>query len=198
MSFPLLLRELCVLCGLCVKSFSLFLRFMVMLFLRRRACRLFLRQDGFVFLVRQNADHRHHSHHSRAPIFRQAVGFGLFHHFVHPHFHEGILRKTGHALSIWGDRGRMHVLERHASRKRLHLTHGLCLGLVGGLICRSRIKSIMLFIMWCGRWQWIIQAPGYFASNSTTRACATPTSTVFIGYHVDSGARPPSVPVTTN
>ena len=37
------------------------------------------------------------------------------------------------------------------------------------------------FIMWCGRWQWSIQSPGYLASNSMSRACATPTSTVLPG-----------------
>src|SRR5229473_1264192 len=65
-------------------------------------------------------------------------------------------------------------------------------------IWRSLSRSIMLFIMWWGRWQWIIQSPGYLASNSTTLACATPTRTVLVGYQVDSGARPPSVPVMTN
>ena len=53
------------------------------------------------------------------------------------------------------------------------------------------------FIMWWGRWQCSIQSPGLLATNSTSRDCATPTSTVFPGPHVDWGCRPPSVPVTT-
>src|SRR5262249_2037011 len=54
------------------------------------------------------------------------------------------------------------------------------------------------FIMWWGRWQCSIQSPGLLATNSTSRDCATPTSTVLPGPQVDSGWRPPSVPVTTN
>ena len=53
------------------------------------------------------------------------------------------------------------------------------------------------FIMWWGRWQWTIQSPGLLATNSTSAASATPTSTVFFGPQVVLGCRPPSVPVTT-
>src|SRR6266508_2857215 len=63
------------------------------------------------------------------------------------------------------------------------------------IIIGPTIETIW-FIMWCGRWQCSIQSPIYFASNSTSRACATPTMTVFPGYQADSGMRPPSVPVT--
>ncbi len=51
------------------------------------------------------------------------------------------------------------------------------------------------FIMWCGKWQCSIQSPGLLATNSKSRACATPTSTVLPGYHASFGLLPPSVPV---
>ena len=56
--------------------------------------------------------------------------------------------------------------------------------------------EVMWFIMWWNMWQWSIQSPGLFATNSMSRAWATPTSTVFIGHQADSGMRPASVPVT--
>src|SRR5439155_17484674 len=64
------------------------------------------------------------------------------------------------------------------------------------VIMRSPMRSDMLFIMWWGRWQCSIQSPRYFASNSISRAWATPTSTVFSGPQRVSGWRPASVPVT--
>ena len=42
------------------------------------------------------------------------------------------------------------------------------------------------FIMWCGRWQCSIQSPGLLATNSISRACETPTSTVLPGHHAVS------------
>src|SRR6266571_7383006 len=126
------LCDLCVLCALCVKSCSAALRFMVVFFPHCRSSVLLAQQDGVIFLVRQNADHRHHPHHSRAPIFRQAIGLGFLHRFIHSHFHEGILRKTGHAGGVFCNRGVMHVLEGHAFRERLHLAQSFCIRLVRG------------------------------------------------------------------
>src|SRR6266851_3443036 len=132
MSFPLLLCELCVLRALCVKSCSATLRFMVVFFLHCRSSVLLAQQDGVIFLVRQNAHHRHHPHHSRAPIFWQAIGLGFFHHFIHSHFHESILREAGHAGGVFCNRRVMHVLEGHAFRERLHLAQSFCIRLVRG------------------------------------------------------------------
>ena len=54
----------------------------------------------------------------------------------------------------------------------------------------------MWFIVWWNMWQCMIQSPGLLAMNSTSRAWATPTSTLLPGIQPDSGMRPPSVPVT--
>src|SRR2546428_587943 len=89
----------------------------------------------------------------------------------------------------------------------------ICVPLTGFLWCLGHVPcdgSCSIFIGGVGGWPplrparaWLYvtasrPALGYFGSNSMTFACATPTSTVLVGYQVDSGARPPSVPVITN
>src|SRR5207249_2906971 len=107
MSFPRLLYELCALRVLCAKCPFFFSRFLVMLYCRARC--FLSRDDGLIFFLRQHANHRHHAHHSRAPIFRQAVGLRLCHNFIHPHFHERVLRESRHALRVLRDRRVMDV-----------------------------------------------------------------------------------------
>src|ERR1700757_3968473 len=89
--------------------------------------------DCLVLFLRQHAHHGHHPHHSRAPIPGQPVGFRLRHDFIHAHFHERILREPRHAGGILCNGRRMHVLEGHAHRKRLHLVQGFCFRLIRGL-----------------------------------------------------------------
>ena len=91
--------------------------------------------DFFVFLVGEDADHGHHAHHASAPVGGKAMGFGLRNAFriVHSHFHEGILRKAGHGVGVFGDGGVMDVLDAEVVGKCLHLTEGFGVGGVGGL-----------------------------------------------------------------
>jgi len=89
----------------------------------------------FEFLVGEDADHGHHAHHACAPVGGEAVGFGLGDTLgvVHGHFHEGVLRKAGDGVGIFGDGGVVHVFDPDVAGERFHLAEGLCIGGVRGL-----------------------------------------------------------------
>src|ERR1700721_1945757 len=108
------------------------LRLMVVLLLFRRGEIFYAVHHFFVFFVGEDAHERHHAHHSGAPVGRQAMRFWLFHGIIHAHFHEGILRKAGHAVCVFRDRGMMYVFEGNAFRERFHLAQSFWVGGIRG------------------------------------------------------------------
>jgi len=89
--------------------------------------------DFFELFVGEDPDHGHHAHHAGAPVGREAVGFGFGNGGVHGHFHEGVLRKAGDGVGIFGDRGVMDVFDADVAGERFHLAEGFGVCGIGGL-----------------------------------------------------------------
>jgi len=98
-------------------------------------------------------------------------------------------------LAAFGATGEKDArVERHALCQRHHLPDRFFFVWLPFESPGHSTKSIMLFIMCLRQVQWIIHAPGYFRFESTNARLRHPHQHVFIGYHVDSGARPPFRP----